>query len=127
MSRLGRSMLECMEILSIATSKEIKIFAVKGNWKLDDSLQSKIIAVAFSIAAEIERDLISSRTTEALRHRKALGLPMGRPKGPGKSKLDQYKPEIEALLKNGSSGRFVANRYGATEGTFSLWRKKNKL
>ncbi len=127
LSRLGRSMLECMEILSIATSKEIKIFAVKGNWKLDNSIQSKVVAMAFSMASEIERDLISSRTTEALRHRKALGLPMGRPKGPGKSKLDQYRVEIEALLKNGSSGRFIAKRYGSTEGTFSNWRKKNKL
>jgi DNA invertase Pin-like site-specific DNA recombinase len=127
LSRLGRSMLEIMEILSIALQRGVFIFAVKGNWTLDDSIQSKVVAMAFSMAAEIERELISQRTTEALRHRKALGLPMGRPKGPGKSKLDQYKPEIEALLKNGSSGRFIAKRYGATEGTFSLWRKKNKL
>ena len=40
--------------------------------------------MAFSMAAEIERDLISARTTEALRARKAAGLPLGRPKGPGK-------------------------------------------
>ena len=127
LSRLGRSMLECMEILSISLQKGVHIYAVKGNWKLDNSIHSKIIAMAFSMAAEIERDLISSRTTEALRHRKAMGLPMGRPKGPGKSKLDQFRPEIEALLKNGSSGRFIAKRYGATEGTFSNWRKKNNI
>lgn len=61
LSRLGRSMLECMEILSIATEKGINIYAVKGNWHLDGSIQSKIIAMAFSMAAEIERDLISKR------------------------------------------------------------------
>jgi DNA invertase Pin-like site-specific DNA recombinase len=67
LSRLGRSMLECMEILSIATQKGINVYAVKGNWQLDHSIQSKIIAMAFSMAAEIERDLISQRTKEALR------------------------------------------------------------
>jgi DNA invertase Pin-like site-specific DNA recombinase len=127
LSRLGRSMLECMEILSIATSKQIKIFAVKGNWNLDNSLQSKILAMAFSMAAEIERDLISSRTTEALRHRKAMGMPMGRPRGTGKSKLDKFKPEIEALLANGSTQRFVANRYDTSEANLNNWMKRNNM
>jgi len=98
LSRLGRSMLECMEILSVSLQKGVHIYAVKGNWKLDNSIQSKIIAMAFSMAAEIERDLISSRTTEALRQRRAQGMKLGRPDGPGKSKLDQYRVEIEALL-----------------------------
>lgn len=127
LSRLGRSMLECMEILSVSLQKGIHIYAVKGNWKLDNSIQSKIIAMAFSMAAEIERDLISSRTIEALRHRKAQGMKLGRPTGPGKSKLDQYKVEIEALLANGSTGRFIAKRYNTTEATFSNWKKKNKI
>src|SRR5829696_5375806 len=59
LSRLGRSMLECMEILSIAIQHNLQVYAVKGNWSLDHSLQSKVIAMAFSMAAEIERDLIS--------------------------------------------------------------------
>jgi len=59
LSRLGRSMLECMEILALATRKGIRVYSVKGNWQLDQSIQSKIIALAFSMAAEIERDLIS--------------------------------------------------------------------
>ena len=74
LSRLGRSMLECMEILSIATEKKINIYSVKGNWSLDNSIQSKIIAMAFSMASEIERDLISSRTREALRIKKMNGM-----------------------------------------------------
>jgi DNA invertase Pin-like site-specific DNA recombinase len=60
LSRLGRSMLECMEILSIAFQKGIHIDAVKGNWRLENSIQSKIVAMAFSMAAEIERDLIGN-------------------------------------------------------------------
>ena len=86
-SRLGRSMLECMEIISIALDKGIRIYTVKGNWQLDDSIQSKVMAMVFSMAAEIERDLISKRTREALQARKLSGMRLGRPKGPGKSKL----------------------------------------
>ena len=100
---------------------------IKGNWQLDQSIQSKIIAMAFSMAAEIERDLISQRTKEALAARKRQGVKLGRPKGTGKSKLDQYKPEIEALLKNGATQKFIAQRYDATEATVSRWVKKQAL
>lgn len=127
LSRLGRSMLECMEILSVLSKKEIRIYSVKGNWQLDGSIQSKIIAMAFSMAAEVERDLISQRTTEALRSRKAAGIPLGRPKGPGKSKLDCYRPEIEALLSNGSTKKFISNRYKTTPSNLHNWLKKQGL
>ena len=115
LSRLGRTMLECMEILSVASQKEVSVYAVKGSWQLDDTIQSKIVAMAFSMASEIERDLISKRTTEALKVRKDAGMRLGRPKGPGKSKLDSYRLEIEALLANGSTQKFIAKRYGSTE------------
>jgi len=127
LSRLGRSMLECMEILSIAVQKGINVYAVKGNWRLDGSIQSKIIAMAFSMAAEIERDLISQRTTEALRYKKAQGIKLGRPKGPGKSKLDAFRPEIESLLANGSTQKFIAGRYKTTEANLHNWLKKRGL
>ncbi len=127
LSRLGRSMLECMEILSIASQKQINIYAVKGNWRLDNSIQSKIVAMAFSIAAEIERDLISQRTKEALAARKKAGMKLGRPKGIGKSRLDQHRPEIEALLVNGSTQKFIARRYDTTEANLSRWLKKLHL
>lgn len=127
LSRLGRSMLECMEILSIALQKGIRVYAVKGHWHLDQSMQSKIIAMAFSMAAEIERELISQQTTEALRFRKAQGLPLGRPRGPGKSKLDPYRPEIEGLLANGSTQRFIARRCHTTEANLHNWLKKQGL
>ena len=127
LSRLGRSMLECMEILSIATDKKINIYAIKGNWQLDGSIQSKIIAMAFSMAAEIERDLLSQRTKEALAARKRAGLKLGRPAGIGKSKLDQHRPEIEALLKNGATQKYIAQRYKTTEVNLSLWLDKHGL
>lgn len=127
LSRLGRSMLECIEILSIATEKGLHIYAVKGNWRLDGSIQSKIIAMAFAIAAEIERDLISQRTTEALQARKQQGMPLGRPKGIGKSKLDDHRIEIEALLKNGSTKTWVANKYHTTVGNLRHWMKQHGI
>ena len=85
------------------------------------------MAMVFAMAAEIERDLISQRTKEALRMKKASGVPLGRPRGPGKSKLDAYQPEITALLANGSTQKFIAKRYGTTEGNLHNWLKKRGL
>lgn len=127
LSRLGRSMLEIMEILSVAKEKGISIYAVKGGWELNGTIQSKVMAMAFSIAAEIERDLISQRTTEALKARKAAGVRLGRPKGPGKSKLDAHRDEIVALLKTGVPKAKVAKKYGVYVTTLHNWIKKNNL
>jgi DNA invertase Pin-like site-specific DNA recombinase len=127
LSRLGRSMLECIEILAIMAQKGIHLYAVKGAWQLDDSMQSKIMAMVFAMAAEIERDLISQRTKEALRVKKATGVQLGRPRGPGKSKLDPYQPEIQALLANGSTQKFIAKRYGTTAGNLHNWLKQRGL
>jgi len=127
LSRLGRSMLECMEILALATRKGICVYSVKGSWQMDHSIQSKIIALAFSMAAEIERDLISQRTKEALRFKKDQGIILGRPKGPGKSKMDPFRPEIESLLANGSTQRFIAQRYHTTEANLHNWLKKHGM
>jgi DNA invertase Pin-like site-specific DNA recombinase len=123
LSRLGRSMLEIMEILAVATQKGLKIYALKGNWALDGSLQSKVVAMAFAMASEIERDLISARTKESLAARKKSGQSLGRPKGTGKSKLDAYGPEIRALLANGSTVTFVAKRYSTTPANVHRWLK----
>ena len=100
---------------------------VKGEWHLDGTMQSTIMAMVFAMAADIERELISQRTKEALRVKKAAGVPLGRPPGPGKSKLDRYQVEIEALLANGSTQTFIAKRYGTTEGNLYHWLKKRGL
>lgn len=126
-SRLGRSMLEVMEIISVAMQKGIRIYTVKWAWQLDDSIQSKVMAMVFAMASEIERDLISKRTKESLAAKKLSGIRLGRPTGPGKNKLDQFRPEIEALLLNGSSQKYIADRYRTTEATLSNWIKKNSI
>lgn len=127
LSRLGRSMLECMEILSIAREKGICIYAIKGNWQLEDNLQSSIVAMAFAIASEIERDLISKRTTEALRVKKEAGVRLGRPPGPGKSKLDASLLEIEGLLLKGSTQKYIANHYKTTPSNLNNWMKRHGI
>ena len=126
-SRLGRSMLACMEIMTHCLNKKINLYAIKGQWRLDGSIQSKIMGMIFSIASEIERDLISKRTSEALRARKQKGLPLGRPRGTGKSKLDDKKDEIIALLNNGSSKAFIAKRYKTVISNLHHWLKKNNI
>ena len=81
LSRLGQSMLEIMELLSILLRKGVNVYVVKGNYELKDDIQSKVLTFAFSLASEIERELISQRTKEALAKRKAEGKKLGRPKG----------------------------------------------
>ncbi|HKM39208.1 MAG TPA: recombinase family protein, partial [bacterium] len=103
LSRLGRSLVEVLEVLNELKDKGVKVFSVKENFQLNgDDIQSKVMRTMLGLFAEIERDLISARTKEGLAAAKASGKRLGRPKGPGKSKLDKFKPEIVALLKNGS-------------------------
>lgn len=123
LSRLGRSMLEIMEILSICTHKGLKVYAAKGDWALNGTLQDKILAAVFAIAAEIERDLISRRTKEALATKKAQGIRLGRPRGPGKSKLDPHKDEIIELLALGIKKKSLAQKLGTSPENLRHWMK----
>jgi DNA invertase Pin-like site-specific DNA recombinase len=127
-SRLARSMKAVIEIVETAKLKEVNIHALKGGWSLNGNLENnKVVLYMLAMFGEIERDLISQRTAEALRARKQAGVKLGRPKGPGKSKLDQFKSEIEALLKNGSTKAFVARRYGVSEAALFNWLAKNSI
>ena len=127
MSRIGRSMLEIMHILNVCMERGIRIYAVKGNWSLDDTIQSKVLAFAFSLAAEIERDLISQRTKEGLAAVKAKGVKLGRPRGIGKSKLDPHTAEIKRLLSLGATQVSVAKRFGTSAVNLHLWLKKHHI
>ena len=112
LSRLGRSLFMIMEILSLCMKKECKVWTIKDNYRLGDDIQSKVLAFAFGLSAEIERNLISQRTKEALARKKAEGVVLGRPKGrkssPEKYKLSGKEILISELLKNGTSHRKIA-------------------
>jgi len=127
LSRLGRSTLQILEIMKLAKEKGIAVHSVKGGWSLTSSMESKIVLNVLAMVAEIERDLISSRTKEALRAKKAQGIKLGRPKGPGKSKLDVYKEEIVALLRNGSTKVYVARKYDTTAANLHNWLAKRNI
>jgi len=127
LSRLGRSTLDVLDILSVLRQKEVNVYAVKGAWTLNGTIESKVFLTMMALFSEIERDLISARTREALKARQAAGAKLGRPNGPGKSKLDPYRPEIEALLKSGSRLNFIAARYNVTNSTLMNWLRKNNI
>jgi len=126
-SRLARSTLQILEILAELKKKGVHVYVLKGAQHINESIESKVFLTMMALFAEIERDLISARTKEALKARKVAGVKLGRPKGAGKSKLDQYRPEIEALLKTGSSLVYIANRYKVARSTLHNWLKKRKI
>lgn len=112
LSRLGRNLFMIMEILNICMIKECRVWTIKDNYRLGDDIQSKVLAFAFGLSAEIERNLISQRTKEALARKKAEGVILGRPKGK-KSSQEKYKlfgkeVLIQELLKNKVSKRQIA-------------------
>ena len=127
LSRLGRSTLQILEIIKLAKEREIAVHAVKGGWSLNGTMESKIVLNMLAMFAEIERDLISERTKEGLKAVRARGVKLGRPKGPGKSKLDSKRDEIFALLTNGSTKAFVAKRYGTSQPNLYNWLRKNNI
>jgi len=126
LSRLGRSMLEIMELLSILLRKGVELHVIKNRQILKDDLQSKVFAMAFSIAAEIERELISQRTREALQRRRAEGKPLGRPRGSYSSKLDRYREQIEELLSKGVSISSIAKIIGVPYSTVYSYVQRRK-
>lgn len=101
LSRLGRSVMEVMSILNVLMNKKVKVISIKEGYELGDTLDSKILAFAFSLSADIERNMISSRTKEALARKKQEGRTLGRPKGSlsKETKLTGKDQDIKALLQ----------------------------
>lgn len=100
LSRLGRNLMQIMSILNRCMETEIQVFTIKENYELGNNINSKVLAFAFGLSAEIERNLISQRTKEALARKKAEGVILGRPKGSRSKtvKLTGRQEEIKELL-----------------------------
>lgn len=131
-SRLGRSLFMVMEILNICMERGCKVWTVKDGYRLGDDIQSKVLAFAFGLSAEIERKLISQRTKEALARKRSEGVALGRPRG-AKTGRDNYKlasarKRIIALYANGTSIYKIAKRYKVSYNTVkSLLQRENVL
>jgi len=126
LSRLGRKLLEVMSILNHCVNTGINVWTIKDNFKLDTGIQSKVLAFAFGLAAEIERNLISQRTKEALEAKRAAGIILGRPKGrlSSKLKLTGKENDISFLLHAGMSQRKIALKFGVNRNTLARFLKR---
>ena len=109
-SRLGRNLLQVMTILNFCMQKEIQVWTIKDNYRLGADIQSKVLAFAFSLSAEIERNLISQRTKEALSRIKASGRKLGRQFGSRNKKhiLDGKEKDILKLINKGLPKKQIA-------------------
>ena len=87
LSRFGRTLFMIMDILNICLKKGCRVWTIKDNYRLGDDIQSKVLAFAFGLSAEIERNLISQRTKEALARKRSEGVILGRPSGSKSSKV----------------------------------------
>ena len=118
-SRLGRSLLEVMRILETCLSKNCQVWTLKENYRLGNDIQSKVLAFAFSLAAEIERNLISQRTKSSLANLKASGKKLGRPFSAEskKLKLSKNAKRVRNLLAKGISKSQIAKILGVQRST----------
>lgn len=123
LSRLGRNMMMVMSILNTCSQKGIKIYSIKDSFELSDSLNAKIIAFAFSLAAEIERNLISQRTREALAAKRAAGMKLGRPFGKSRERkrFEQKEAYIRAQLALGVTIGSLAEELHVHRNTLSRY------
>lgn len=125
-SRLGRKLFMIMGILEHCMKVGAKVYTVKDNYELGDNIQSKVLAFAFALSAEIERDLISQRTKEAMARRRACGLYIGRKPGARNlhHKLDGKEDIIKSMLSQGYSRRQIAKKLKVSPTTINTFLNK---
>jgi DNA invertase Pin-like site-specific DNA recombinase len=126
LSRLGRSLFMIMSILNQLMLNGVRVWTIKDNYRLGDNIQSKVLAFAFALSAEIERDLISQRTKEALARRRSEGVILGRPVGRKSSyvKLSGHEKEIQALLDKHTSKSAIGRIFGVNRMTVDSFLKE---
>lgn len=108
-SRIGRKLVDVLEVIKRCTEKGVKIYTVKDRYTLEDSIQSKVLVTVMGLAAEIERDLIRQRTKEGLRRARLAGKRLGRPKGPSQHrKLDAFREKIRFGVLYGKGATDIA-------------------
>jgi len=129
LSRLGRSVGQIAILVADLVDRGIRLVCIKESITINgkQDMQSKVMVTMFSLFAEIERDLISERTKEGLARARAAGKLLGRPKGPGKSKLDGFEAEIRTKLQMGVPRKRIAADYDTSPGNLRHWLKQKKI
>ena len=129
LSRIARSITQIFEVIDITKQKGIELYSIKENFtNTDKSITSTVTTTVFALVAQIERDLISLRTIEALQAKKANGEKLGRPKGRGKSKLDENREEILKLVELKVPKTIIARQYNtSTANLHRFLRTNNKV
>lgn len=127
LSRLSRTLTEIMGIMGECLRRRILIYSIKDGYAFDDSINSKVLCFAFGLVAEIERNLISMRTKEALALRRAEGVTLGRRKGSCNKQriLDENRKEIARQLQNGCTIAAICHDYGVSRDTFRSFRSRD--
>lgn len=125
LSRLGRNLYMIMEILSLCMQRGCRVWTIKDGYRLGDDIQSKVLAFAFGLSAEIERNLISQRTREALARVKSEGKLLGRPKGSRTHKeammLYRHEAYIRRAMEKGRSMNEIALRLHCSRSTLARY------
>lgn len=129
LSRLGRSLFMIMDVLSACMKKEIQLWTIKDNYRLGNDISSKVLAFAFGLSAEIERNLISQRTKEALARAKAEGKVLGRPVGAKSSrvKLTGCENQIKQMLSKQIPKKHIAKKMKVDRNTLQNFICENGL
>lgn len=128
-SRMGRNLMQIMSILNQCMERNVKVFAIKEGYELGDNINSKVLAFAFGLSAEIERTLISQRIKEALARRKAEGKKLGRPVGSKKKnpKLAVYDTYIRKRVAEGAKQADIARALKVHRHTVKAWLSDHKI
>lgn len=128
-SRLGRNLMEIMKLLHDCMEKKCMVYTIKENYQLGDNINSKVLAFAFGLSAEIERNLISQRTKEALARAKSEGKKLGRPKGSlsKNTKLSGKEQSIKGLLDKNISISAIARIMDVNRLTVKSFIESRKL
>lgn len=126
LSRLGRNLLMIMGVLNECMNRDINVWTIKDNYRLGSDINSKVLAFAFGLSAEIERNLISQRTKEALARKKAEGVILGRPVGrkSSKTKLTGQEKKISELLEKRVSHSAIGRILGVHRLTVAKFVKE---